>query len=147
MHYSTRFSATALDGRSFVAPTIGAAYASLSRYEGVRNSGQITPLSVRDGKDEVLFLTFDHLENFVVDLYRTSRSQFHLLTYQFAVTADGNCIVVNRETSCVSLEDLQEFIIANYATMKSPVFFQMNLKNHKWKYYGEFGSEKKFEIY
>lgn len=147
MHYSAQFSATALDGHSSVTPTIGAAYASLSSYEGPVNSGQITLVPPRSGRDHVVFLTFERLEDFVVDLYRMRRDQFHLYTYRFIFTNDGGCVVCNENTSCVGIADLQEFIIANYAKLKCPVFFQLNLRTHKWKYYGELADEKKFEIF
>lgn len=146
MHYSAQFSAIALDGHCYTAPTIGAAYATLSSYEGAVNSGQIIPYPIKDGKDDILFLTFEHIEDFVIDLYRMNRNSFHLFTYRFLLGSDGGCVICNKNTDCVSLSDLQEYIIANYAKIKCPVFFQMNLRTRRWKYYGQYSDEKKFEI-
>ena len=147
MRYSTCFSATALDGHSYTTPTIGAAYASLFAYEGANHSGQISPEPMKDGKDDVLYLTFDHLEDLVADLSRTLRSSFRLNTYRFAYASDGGTLVFDRDSTQISLLDLQEYLIANYAVIKFPAFFQLNLRTHRWKYYGSMADEKKFEIF
>ena len=143
MNYETSFTAITTDGHKIPSRTVGVGYANLHYAEGEINSGNIVP----NPADEVV-LYFDRVEDFLYDLYRhTDRKSFKLTQYICEVGDDGEPYQNKQEgASIVTLQDLQEFIIASYSDITLPVMFTLSRSTGLWCYHFSFHYAIKFEI-
>ena len=143
MNYETNFTAITTDERKISSKTIGIAYANLFYAEGETNSGNIVPVPA----DEVV-LYFNRIEDFLYDLYRhIGRQSFKLTQYLYAIGDDGEPYQDQQErVSIVTLQDLQEFIIASYPDITLPVIFVLSRPEGTWRYRFSFRYTTKFEI-
>ena len=143
MNYETNFTAITTSGREIPSRTVGVGYANLYYAEGEINSGNIIP----NPADEVA-LYFDRIEDFLYDLYRhTDRQSFKLTQYVYDIGDDGEPYQNKQEcTSLVTLQDLQEFIIASYSDITLPVMFTLSRESGSWCYRFSFRYAMKFEI-
>lgn len=143
MNYETNFTAITTDGREIPSKTIGVGYANLYYAEGEINSGNIIPTPA----DEVV-LYFHRIEDFLYDLYRhTDRKSFKLTQYVYEIGDDGEPYQNKQEsTSLVTLQDLQEFLVASYPDITLPVVFAFSRIDGTWRYRFSFRYAIKFEI-
>lgn len=143
MNYVTNFFAVTTDGRRIPSKTIGIGYANLHYAEGEINSGNIIPVPANE-----VVLYFNRIEDLLFDLYRhTERDSFKLTQRYFNIGDDGEYAQQAEDrVSFVTLEDLQEFLVASYPDITLPAAFTLDLHSGKWCYTFSFRHLTKFEI-
>jgi len=147
MHYVSKFLTITPDGKEHASSSIGAAYASLHEADAHFPSATIKNILHKDGHAGIVHLIFDHLENMIIDLYRMGATKFHLRSYHTAFTDDGEVMKFKCEDQVLSLRDLQNYLITNYAHFNFPIHLELNTETKHWIYFGGTDSQKKFEIF
>lgn len=143
MNYVTNFTAITTDGRHIPSNTIGIGYCNLHYAEGEINSGNIVPAPA----DEVV-LHFTRVEDLLFDLYRhTDRKSFKFTQRIFNIGDDGEYSQQGEDrVSIVTLEDLQEFLVASYPDITLPAVFSLDLHTGQWRYNFSYHYLTNFEI-
>lgn len=147
MHYHTSFLIAANDGQKTVVPSIGTAYATICQRDSFLESCEIHFQHYQEDGEPALVLVFSRLEDLLADLYRTGKERFGLRRYSLNLSSDGALSNRNESTSLLSFKDLQEFLIASYASIEMPVHYVMNIGSKSWRYYGQLASHELFEIF